>query len=165
METSRARCREYNFDGIVGPTHNYGGLSYGNVASMAHEGRAANPRLAALEGLEKMRFVHGLGIGQAVLPPHDRPSLGTLRRLGFSGTDEEVLTAAAAHSELLVRLVSSAAPMWTANAATVAPSCDAADGRVHITPANLNELFHRSIEADVTARILRKIFGDMARFV
>jgi len=165
METSRARCREYNFDGIVGPTHNYGGLSYGNVASMAHEGRAANPRLAALEGLEKMRFVHGLGIGQAVLPPHDRPSLGTLRRLGFSGTDEEVLTAAAAHSELLVRLVSSAAPMWTANAATVAPSCDAADGRLHVTPANLSELFHRSIEADVTGRILRSIFADMARFV
>ena len=165
METSRARYREFNFDGIVGPTHNYGGLSYGNVASMAHEGRASNPRLAALEGLQKMRFVHGLGIGQAVLPPHDRPSLGTLRRLGFSGTDEEVLTATAAHSELLVRLVSSAAPMWTANAATVAPSCDTADGRLHVTPANLNGLFHRSIEADVTGRILRSIFADMARFV
>ena len=26
---------EYNFDGIVGPTHNYGGLSVGNIASMA----------------------------------------------------------------------------------------------------------------------------------
>ena len=42
----------------MGPTHNYGGLSVGNIASMAHEGNVANPRLAALEGLQKMRFVH-----------------------------------------------------------------------------------------------------------
>src|SRR3954468_20134593 len=91
--------REYNFDGIVGPTHNYGGLSVGNIASMAHEGNVANPRLAALEGLQKMRFVHANGVGQAVLPPHDRPSLRTLRRLGFTGSDEDVLVAAAAHSE------------------------------------------------------------------
>jgi succinylarginine dihydrolase len=162
MTTSRHR--EHNFDGLVGPTHNYGGLSLGNVASMSHEGRPSNPRLAALEGLQKMRFVHALGVGQAVLPPHDRPSLGTLRRLGFAGRDEEVLARAAAHSEQLVRLVSSAAPMWTANAATVAPSCDTADGRLHVTPANLHELFHRAIEADVTGRVLRKIFADAARF-
>ena len=25
---------EVNFDGLVGPTHNYAGLSYGNVASL-----------------------------------------------------------------------------------------------------------------------------------
>src|SRR5689334_19048683 len=117
-----ASHREFNFDGLVGPTHNYGGLSVGNIASMNHEGMASNPRAAALEGLAKMRFVHGLGVGQAILPPHDRPSLRTLRRLGFSGRDEELLAAAARHSELLVRLVSSAAAMWTANAATVAPS-------------------------------------------
>jgi succinylarginine dihydrolase len=156
--------REYNFDGIVGPTHSYGGLSLGNVASMAHEGTVSNPRSAALEGLQKMRFVHGLGVGQAVLPPHDRPSLGTLRRLGFSGSDEDVLVTAARHSDLLVRLVSSAAAMWTANAATVAPSCDTADGRLHVTPANLHEHFHRSIEAEVTERVLRRVFADEARF-
>ena len=162
--TAETRYREHNFDGLVGPTHNYGGLSVGNVASMSHEGKASNPRVAALEGLQKMRFVHALGAGQAVLPPHDRPSLGTLRRLGFRGSDEEVLATAAEHSEVLVRLVSSAAAMWTANAATVAPSCDAADHRLHITPANLQELFHRSIEVDVTSRILRVIFADEARF-
>jgi succinylarginine dihydrolase len=161
---AETRYREHNFDGLVGPTHNYGGLSVGNVASMSHEGKISNPRVAALEGLQKMRFVHALGAGQAVLPPHDRPSLGTLRRLGFRGSDEEVLAAAAEHSEVLVRLVSSAAAMWTANAATVAPSCDAADHRLHITPANLQELFHRSMEADVTSRILRVIFADEARF-
>jgi succinylarginine dihydrolase len=157
--------REFNFDGIVGPTHSYGGLSLGNVASMAHEGTVSNPRSAALEGLQKMRFVHGLGVGQAVLPPHDRPSLGTLRKLGFAGRDEDVITEAARHSELLVRLVSSAAAMWTANAATVAPSCDTADGRLHLTPANLHEHFHRAIEAEVTERVLRKVFADEARFV
>lgn len=161
----RRRHREFNFDGLVGPTHNYGGLSHGNVASMAHEGKSSNPRLAALEGLGKMRFVHGLGVGQGILPPHDRPSIATLRKLGFCGRDEEVLARASEHSELLVRLVSSAAAMWTANAATVAPSCDASDGRLHVTPANLHVLFHRSIEADVTTRILRVIFADESKFV
>jgi succinylarginine dihydrolase len=164
MATGRERYREFNFDGLVGPTHNYGGLSLGNVASMAHEGRASNPRAAALEGLAKMRFVHALGVGQAVLPPHDRPSLGTLRRLGFSGSDEEVLASAAEHSDLLLRLVSSAAPMWTANAATVTPSSDARDERLHVTPANLHELFHRSIEADVSRRVFDTIFADRAHF-
>src|SRR6185436_15738591 len=163
--SDRATHREFNFDGIVGPTHSYGGLSLGNVASMAHEGTVSNPAAAALEGLAKMRFVHGLGIGQDVLPPHDRPSLGTLRRLGFSGRDEEVIAKAAQHSELLVRLVSSAAAMWTANAATVAPSCDTDDGRLHVTPANLHALFHRSIEAEVTGRVLAAIFADPSKFV
>ncbi len=161
---SRSGHREFNFDGLVGPTHNYGGLSIGNVASMAHEGKTSNPRLAALEGLQKMRYVNALGVGQAVLPPHDRPSVGTLRRLGFSGSDEEIIVAAAEHSEQLVRLVSSAAPMWTANAATVAPSCDTADGRLHLTVANLHELFHRAIEAEVTERVLGAIFADETRF-
>ncbi|TMB10706.1 MAG: succinylarginine dihydrolase, partial [Deltaproteobacteria bacterium] len=71
-------AREYNFDGLVGPTHNYAGLSHGNVASLAHSGRPASPRGAALQGLAKMRFVASLGVGQAVLPPHERPSLRTL---------------------------------------------------------------------------------------
>jgi succinylarginine dihydrolase len=159
------RHREYNFDGIVGPTHNYGGLSHGNVASMTHEGKVSNPRLAALEGLQKMRFVHSHGVGQGVLPPHDRPSLGTLRKLGFAGKDEEIIVAAAEHSEHLVRLVCSAASMWCANAATVAPSCDTSDGLLHVTPANLHELFHRAIEAEVTGRVLGTLFSDQRRFV
>ena len=114
-------AREYNFDGLVGPTHNYAGLSHGNVASLAHEGQPASPRGAALQGLAKMRFVASLGVGQAVLPPHERPSLRTLRRLGFRGSDEEVLAQAARDPELkdqLLRISSSAAAMWTANAAT-----------------------------------------------
>jgi len=157
--------RELQFDGLVGPTHNYGGLSPGNVASKAHGGLASNPREAARQGLRKMRFVRDLGVLQAVLPPHDRPSLRTLRRLGFVGTDEEVIAAAAAGDAFWLRVCSSASPMWVANAATVAPSCDAADGRVHVTPANLQQMFHRSIEPPVTTRILRAVFADPGRFV
>ncbi|HET9451455.1 MAG TPA: N-succinylarginine dihydrolase [Aggregicoccus sp.] len=156
--------REYNFDGLVGPTHNYGGLSVGNLASAAHGGSASNPREAALQGLEKMRSVAALGVGQAVLPPQPRPSLSTLRRLGFTGTDEQVITRAAQEAEHLLRLTSSAAAMWTANAATVAPSCDTADGRMHATPANLHQMFHRMLEADTTYAVFRAIFADERHF-
>ncbi len=157
--------KEYNFDGLVGPSHNYAGLSLGNVASTSHGGQVSNPRAAALQGLEKMRFVHGLGVGQAVLPPQPRPSLRTLRRLGFVGPDDEVIARAARESEHLLRLCSSASAMWTANAATVAPSADTADGRVHVTPANLQAMFHRAIEADTTRAVLAAIFADGLRFV
>lgn len=155
--------REVNFDGIVGPTHNYGGLSQGNIASTTHGGEVSNPREAALQGLTKMRFLAKLGVGQAVLPPQPRPSLRTLRRLGFAGSDEEVIAGAARHEHLL-RLCSSAAAMWTANAATVAPSTDTADGRLHVTPANLQQMYHRSIEADTTHAVLRAIFRDPRHF-
>jgi succinylarginine dihydrolase len=131
---------------------------------MAHGGAASNPRAAALQGLEKMRFVHGLGVGQAVLPPQPRPSLRTLRLLGFAGSDEEVIARAARDAEHLLRLCSSASAMWTANAATVAPSADTADGRVHLTPANLATMFHRAIEAETTYAVLRAIFADERRF-
>ena len=159
-------AREASFDGLVGPTHNYGGLSPGNVASESHEGQVSNPRRAALQGIEKMRFVRGLGVVQAVLPPQPRPSLATLRRLGFGagGSDEEVIAHAARDGEHLLRLTSSASAMWSANAATVAPSSDTADGRVHLTPANLAQMFHRAIEADTTHAVLRAIFADETRF-
>ena len=156
--------REWNFDGLVGPTHNYAGLSPGNLASQSHEGNVSNPREAALQGLEKMRFVAGLGVGQAVLPPQPRPSLRTLRALGYVGTDEEVLARVSVEDEHLLRLCTSAAAMWTANAATCAPSSDAADGRMHLTVANLQAMFHRVLEADTTHAVLRSIFSDARRF-
>src|SRR5919108_4925413 len=107
-----AASREYNFDGLVGPTHNYGGLSPGNIASTSHGGQVSNPKEAALQGIAKMAFVASLGVGQAVLPPHPRPALRTLRRLGFIGSDEEVITRAAREAEHLLRLCTSAAAMW-----------------------------------------------------
>ena len=157
--------REANFDGIVGPTHNYAGLSYGNVASRSNEGAVSHPRAAALQGLAKAAFVAGLGVEQGYLPPHERPHVPTLRRLGFTGSDAAVVTAAAKADATLLARVSSASPMWTANAATVAPSRDTADGRVHFTPANLRAMFHRSIEPAVTSRVLLATFPDASRFV
>src|SRR3954451_8692870 len=125
---------ELNLDGIVGPTHNYAGLSFGNVASMTHKSSVSNPKQAALEGLAKMKFLADLGVKQAVLPPHERPHIETLRRLGFAGKDAEVLTAVRQREPGLLSAVSSSSAMWTANAATVSPSADSEDGKVHLTP-------------------------------
>jgi succinylarginine dihydrolase len=157
---------EIQFDGLVGPTHNYAGLSRGNPASTLHEGGQSNPRAAARQGLAKMRFVRDLGVVQAVLPPHERPSLASLRRLGFRGRDEELIASAAGvDGGRLLRACSSASAMWTANAATVAPSRDTGDGRLHLTPANLTEMFHRGLEAPTTTGVLRAIFASEDRFV
>ncbi len=158
------RAAEANFDGIVGPTHNYAGLSFGNVASATNEGSVSRPREAVKQGLAKAAFVASLGIPQGFLPPHERPHLPTLRALGFSGSDAEVIARAAREDFVLLARACSASAMWTANAATVAPSADCADGRVHITPANLRSMFHRSIEPPVTARALRAIFADESMF-
>lgn len=157
---------EISFDGLVGPTHTYAGLSPGNLAAERHAGAVANPRAAALQGLAKMRQVHGLGVLQGVLPPHPRPDVDALRRQGFAGSDAQVLAAAArTDGGLPLHRASSASAMWAANAATVAPSCDTSDGRVHFTPANLSFLPHRALEAPVTTRVLRAIFADASRFV
>jgi succinylarginine dihydrolase len=155
---------EVNFDGIVGPTHSYAGLSYGNVASARNQGAASSPRSAALQGLAKMEAVAALGLVQGVLPPHERPHLPTLRGLGFAGSDAEILARAAREDPVLLARVSSASAMWTANAATVMPAADTRDGRTHFVAANLREMFHRAIEPPVTARALRAIFADRARF-
>ncbi len=156
--------REYNFDGLVGPTHSYAGLSPGNLASTTHAGQVGNPRAAALQGLEKMRFVAGLGVGVAVLPPQPRPDVAALRSLGLSGDDGTVLRAALREHPQLLRLCSSASAMWTANAATVTTSADSTDGKLHLTVANLSSMFHRSLEARTTERVLSRIFDDAGRF-
>jgi succinylarginine dihydrolase len=156
---------EINFDGIVGPTHHYGGLGRGNLASAANRRRASNPKAAALEGLAKMRRVWEMGVGQAVLPCLPRPDVGALRRLGFGGSDANILETARKRAPELLSAVSSASSMWAANAATVSPSADTADGKVHFTPANLASQFHRSLETADTSRVLRRIFGDERYFV
>ncbi len=155
---------EVNFDGLVGPTHNYGGLAQGNLASAANEGQVSNPREAALQGLAKMRFALSLGLVQGVLPPHERPHVPTLRRMGFAGSDADVVATAARASPILLANAASASAMWTANAATVSPSADTADGRVHLSPANLSSHFHRALEAPTTKRVLRAIFADPSKF-
>src|SRR5580765_5714047 len=101
---------------------------------MKHAKSVSNPKQAALEGLAKMQFLHDLGVKQAVLPPHERPHVPTLRRLGFEGSDAEVLLKVRQTDPPLLAAVSSASSMWAANAATVSPSADTTDGKVHFTP-------------------------------
>jgi len=155
---------ELNCDGLVGPTHFYGGLAVGNLASVRHASRPSNPRAAALQGLGKMKRLLDLGLEQAVLPPLARPDLATLRRLGFSGTDRRVIETAMAQAPGLLQACYSASSMWLANAATVSPSADTADGRVHFTPANLISQFHRSLETADTAALLQRVFHHPGHF-
>jgi len=149
---------------LPGPTHNYSGLATGNLASERNRSAIANPRLAALQGLAKMKALADRGYAQAVLPPHERPDVAALRSLGFTGDDATIIARAARNDSPLLAACSSAAAMWAANAATVSPSADAADHRVHFTPANLVSHFHRAIEAPTTTRVLRAVFADEARF-
>ena len=145
---------EINFDGIVGPSHNYAGLSLGNLASSSHAGETSYPRAAALQGLAKMRHNLSLGLVQGFFVPLPRPNLGFLAALGAAADSDSRLTAAAW----------SASSMWTANAATVSPAPDTRDGRCHLTPANLVTMPHRSQEWADTARQLALCFSDRAHF-
>ncbi len=140
---------EVNFDGLVGLTHHYAGLSFGNEASTRHRFQVSNPRQAAKQGLLKMKALADAGFPQAVIPPHERPFIPVLRQLGFSGSDEQVLEKVARQAPHWLSSVSSASPMWVANAATIAPSADTLDGKVHLTVANLNNKFHRSLASRV----------------
>jgi len=155
---------EANADGLIGPTHSYAGLSPGNLASSLNAGEASNPRAAVLQGLDKMKRLADLGLPQYVLPPHERPSIPFLRSLGFTGSDAAVLERAWRDAPSFAAAACSASPMWAANAATVTPSADAADGRVHFTPANLVTNLHRSLEHAQTKRSLDALFPDPARF-
>ena len=162
--TKRPAVTEVNFDAIVGPTHNYAGLANGNLASARNRDRPSNPQAAALEGLTKMAMLMELGVAQAVIPPQERPHIATLRQVGFTGSDTAILARAAAESPELLAACSSASSMWAANAATVAPSPDADDGRLHITPANLASHLHRAIEPAQTHRFFATLFHDESRF-
>lgn len=148
---------EINFDGLVGPSHNYAGLSLGNLASASHGGDPSYPRAAALQGLDKMRHNLSLGLVQGWFAPLPRPNQGFLDSLG--------LTQPADSAEIRLRAAAwSASSMWTANAATVSPAPDTADGRCHLTAANLVTMPHRSQEWPDTVRQLRLAFADAAHF-
>ncbi|WP_028635509.1 N-succinylarginine dihydrolase [Pseudomonas parafulva] len=155
---------EVNFDGLVGPTHNYGGLSYGNVASQSNSQQGSNPREAARQGLAKMKALADMGFKQGVLAPQERPDVAALRQLGFTGSDADVIQRAAREAMPLLVASCSASSMWVANAATVSPSADTVDGRVHFTAANLNCKYHRSIEHPTTSRVLAAMFQHPAHF-
>lgn len=156
---------EVNLDGLVGPTHNYAGLSFGNLASQKHRGLVSSPKKAAMQGLKKMKRLHDLGLLQGVLPPQPRPVFSFLRQMGFNGSESQIIARAATVAPPLLANAYSASAMWAANAATISPSADTRDGRVHFTPANLVSTLHRSLESVHTARILRQIFADTEKFV
>ena len=145
-----SRLIEINFDGIIGPSHNYAGLSLGNLASTRNAGHVSEPRAAALQGLDKMRANLALGLAQGVFLPHRRPDREWLAELGTSIEQAEPVLAANAMS---------ASAMWAANAATVSPAPDTADGRCHLTVANLRTMPHRSHEWPGTLAQLRLAFA------
>ena len=145
--------REINFDGIIGPSHNYAGLSLGNLASTRNAGGVSQPRAAALQGLDKMRANLALGLAQGLFVPQPRPARDWLAALGTSFDDAEPGLAANAMS---------ASAMWAANAATVSPAPDTADGKCHLTVANLRTMPHRSHEWAATLAQLKVAFADPA---
>jgi succinylarginine dihydrolase len=145
--------REINFDGIVGPSHNYAGLSLGNLASTRNAGHVSQPRAAALQGIDKMRATLALGLSQGILLPHPRPDR---RWLAALGTDIEHADAILASNAM------SASAMWAANAATVSPGPDTSDGKCHLTAANLKTMPHRSHEWPAMLAQLKVAFGGDA---
>jgi succinylarginine dihydrolase len=144
---------EINFDGIVGPSHNYAGLSLGNLASASSAGEVSEPRAAALQGIDKMRANLALGLAQGIFLPHPRPDRAWLAELGTNIEQADATLAANALS---------ASAMWAANAATVSPAPDTADGRCHLTVANLKTMPHRSHEWPATLAQLRVAFASDA---
>jgi succinylarginine dihydrolase len=146
--------QEINFDGIVGPSHNYAGLSLGNIASASHKGNSSYPRAAALQGVAKMRDNMARGLAQGYFLPLPRPNVETLHRLAVDPATDRALLAAAW----------SASSMWTANAATVSPAPDTADGTCHLTPANLVTMVHRAQEWRDTKAQLDIAFGNRGHF-
>ena len=146
---------EINFDGIIGPSHNYAGLSLGNIASSSNAGAASQPRAAALQGIEKMRANLRLGLAQGFFMPLDRPNNTWLAGLATDMESAEPHIRAAAFS---------ASAMWAANAATVSPAPDTADGRCHLSAANLLTMAHRSHEWHGTLAQLKLAFADDKHF-
>jgi len=145
--------REINFDGLVGPSHNYAGLSPGNLAASSNAGSISHPRAAALEGIAKMRANIALGLTQGIFLPHRRPDRKWLATLATDPEEAAPWLRAAAMS---------ASPMWAANAATVSPAADTADGKCHLTVANLMTMPHRSHEWPETLAQLRLAFAHPA---
>jgi succinylarginine dihydrolase len=153
MVGGRNNIVEINFDGIIGPSHNYAGLSLGNLASARNAGDVSSPRAAALQGLDKMRANLRRGLVQGLFVPLARPAVPWLQTLGTTIAKADRAIAANAMS---------ASPMWAANAATVSPAPDTADGKCHLTVANLRTMPHRSHEWPGTLAQLKLAFADDA---
>lgn len=146
---------EINFDGIIGPSHNYAGLSPGNIASANNAGESSFPRDAALQGIAKMRHNLDLALAQGFFLPQPRPNHDWLACLATNMAQADAHIQAAAFS---------ASSMWAANAATISPSQDSADGKCHLTVANLMTMPHRSHEWSFTLQQLQTAFSNSNKF-
>lgn len=142
---------EINFDGLIGPSHNYAGLSAGNLASARNAGAISHPRAAALQGLAKMRGNLALGLAQGLFVPLARPNRDWLAAMALDWADAAPYQRA---------IAASASSMWAANAATVSPAPDTRDGRCHLSVANLLTMPHRAHEWPGTLAQLRLAFAD-----
>ena len=158
------KVRDCIFDGLPGLTHNYAGLSQGNVASEQSALSVSYPKQAALQSLEKMYQIAQMGIKQAILPPQMRPNISVLRQIGYYGTDRQIWDKIWREAPGLARTVSSASAMWAANAGTISAATETADGRLHITPANLRSMSHRALEAPQTYHLFQHLFADQALY-
>ncbi|MGL0879025.1 N-succinylarginine dihydrolase, partial [Klebsiella pneumoniae] len=82
---------EANFDGLVGPTHHYAGLSVGNEASQNNRDGLSNPKKAALQGLYKMKALADRGFVQGIQPPPPRPKKRHRGEDGLKRRDDPVI--------------------------------------------------------------------------
>jgi len=151
-------------DGLVGPTHHFGGLSFGNRASMSSRRVESSPKKAALQGLAKMKLVMDMGVKQAFVIPHARPDLKFLHDCGFKGDKKTVLGDAYKASPSLLASAFSSSFMWAANMGVISSSAVTGDGKVHITPANLAATVHRHIEPEFSSTLLNMMFPDSKYF-
>lgn len=149
-----------NLDGLVGPSHNYGGLAVGNLASASHKGTPSSPKQAALQGLEKMWALARQGLPQGFIPPQPRPNLDLLRAAGFRGSDSQLIDQAYLRAPELLEICYSASAMWAANSATITAAQDSDDKRLQITPANLISALHRSQEAETGSLFFSDFFAN-----
>ncbi|SEI00219.1 succinylarginine dihydrolase [Rheinheimera pacifica] len=151
---------QLNISELPGPTFMYSGLSKDNVASVQNKHLVANPLKFAQLSLQRMRLLLDEGVPQVIFPPHRRPDMQALEVCGFTGDMSHMISSADKFSNGYLESLLAASSVWTANAATVTPSADSEDGKVHITTANLNSHYHRSIEASQTHAKLARLFSD-----
>ena len=151
-----SKAYEVNFDGLVGPTHNYSRLSFGNVASTGNQNAVSNPKLAAKQGLEKMKALHDMGFKQGVLAPHERPDVASLRRLGFGGTDAEVIARAAKEATAILAAASSASgKRWSSSLVSWMPTTSGAKAASHCSRCGRRTL------SELTFQLAIFIFSDL----
>ncbi len=116
-----------NFDGIPGPTHNYAGLARGNLAAERNARTGREPARGCAAGTRQGARARGprLRAGRAAAARASRHRTRCARSAS-PARDADIVARAATDAPQLLAACSSAAAMWTANAATVSPSADTA---------------------------------------